>query len=362
VPPLPAKPAVFFLDKNYQPTTEDTGRTGITALTVAEVPSVLVSSEYSEYTGAEPVVRFFSRSTGETVALTFASGDSLFPYNCQVTRQNEAPFTTNAAFSAYNSTTETFSLTREDGAEPFEDIALNKEIFTAYQPTSEVSESQNIRMRNAVVAIALWAALEVLGVDSALAVSVPLAGTSTAVGRSLPEIAARAPTPEIVAAGVALVTAVPLTAENAPEAEPPSITGTTGPAGGVLIDKRENILGYAMEVMPYTANLRLNFAAASGLKPNFGGFTDWRLPTLDEWYVIYKLYLEDGKLEFTQISPVSTTDYSLWTGTTAEGNENYAARLLLWKKATGANFGENFTTAEKHEFFPATYIRKYPQE
>jgi hypothetical protein len=420
VPELPLRPAVFFLDENYQPTTEDTGRTGITAFSVAEGPSVLVSSEY---TGSQPVVRFFGRSAGEegaepvyaTVALTFADKDSLFPSTCQVEqRQGEETFTVNAEFSPYNSTTETFSVTYEYGQETFDNLVLNKNIFTAYQFTSEVSESQNIRMRNAVVAMGLWAALEIQAQERSLAVAVPrytvneygaamyLSGgakqvvnlicvtvsviaivavvvtcipvvlTLKAAGNPVAAEVILTATSKIIDDGFARIRAAADAVfsppkENKPEPEPPpppppSITGTTGPAGGVLIAKRESTLDYAMEVMPYTANTALTFDEAFSLNPTFGGFTGWRLPTHEELFIIYKLYLEEGKLEYTQISPLSTTRGSLWTGTTWTENVNYAVRLNLAKKATGDKFDENFAVAEKNIFFAATYIRKYPQE
>ncbi|MDR2468137.1 MAG: hypothetical protein LBD22_04160, partial [Spirochaetaceae bacterium] len=303
-PTLPTvTPLVFFLDDEYKPAAEDTGRTGIT--TVGDMPlnRVVVSSEDLE---AEPVVHLFGRSvpdgvtTYTTATMFFAGKESVFPYKCRVVQRQEQrteEYTASAAFSAYDDATETFSVDYENGSRVFNNLVLNKEVFGAYQFSNKVSESENIRMRNAVVAMALWTALEIQGEERGLAAAVPfyelnengaamyLSGgrgspwgwiflgisiaalalavilcpptsfalTASSAGISLLGTATITSTAATIAYGVAGVAALAAgflieleppkdtpPVQPAPPSEKPSITGTAGPAGGTLVDKRDS--------------------------------------------------------------------------------------------------------------------------
>ena len=382
--PFTFTPAVFFLNDASQPTTEDTGRTGITMIGGMSSPSFLVSSEYTD---SEPLVRFLSLSNqhGETafttVSLSFADGASSFPSTGQlVQRRGTEEYTANITFSEYDFNTQTFSLTYrsgEYGLQTFDNLVLNKEVFNAYQFSDEVNESQNVRMRNAVVAMTLWTALEIQEARRGLCAAVSAAALAATVvdcpptafaaaanpaGASLWGSAAISSATGAVAAGAALVSAVEtvLPGSEPPPPQTPSITGNPGPAGGVLVDKRDSKLAYTIEVIPYTTELSLTFEQAAELNPSFGGYSGWKLPTHDELYRVYSLYQEHGLLRLEQISPLTAGQGFLWTGTTLQDDPYYAAALNLRIQATGDTFHRNFQRLDKQLIIASSYIRVVP--
>jgi hypothetical protein len=420
--PLKRTPVVFFLDDEYVPTAVDTGRTGLMAAGGMPDEQTLISSEDG---GAEPVVRFFGASLQETgialttASLSFANKESLFPYKAQVIqRRGTEEYTANVAFSEYNWNTQTFSVTYEYGLQTFDNLVLNKEVFGAYLFSDEVSESQNIRMRNAVVAMALWVSLEIQGEQLGLAAALPryevnengaamyLSGGKKSVvgwiftgiavvafatafiicppvafsvvaspgGISILGTALVSSTAGAVAVGIGLAASVAaavcfaLDSETSSPPENRTKTGQRGPAGGTLIDKCDSKLDYNLEVIPYTADTTLTFSQARALNPTIGGYSGWKLPTLDELSRIYSLYLMYGMITFSSFSPLATTEGWLWTRTEIQSQSNplsrgiaaapsYAWALNLGIQATGDNFNQNFRSSDQSSYLAACLVR-----
>jgi hypothetical protein len=380
-PLITRTPAVFFLDDEYLPVTKYTERTGLTALGALPYEQTLITSEDG---GAEPVVRFFGASfhgrelAFTTVSLSFADKESLFPYKAQVIqRRGTEEYTANMTFSAYDPDIQTFSLVYENEGrqETLTSIVLNNGVFNTYQFRAELSESENIRMRNALVAMALWTALKIewnwrtsravlpglrfIEITPSFIPSSPGSYQAFAVRSDMASILETTLTTsaEAVAAGAAEAAGISPALFFAP-AFPEPIPAATGLAGGTLIDNGNSGLAYNLEVIPYTADTTLTFSQARALNPTIGGYSDWRLPTLDELYRIYSLSLY-GMITLSSFSPLATTEGWLWTSTGIQSQNNpaYAWALNLGIQATGDNFNQNFRSSDQSSYLAACLVR-----
>jgi hypothetical protein len=140
---------------------------------------------------------------------------------------------------------------------------------------------------------------------------------------------------------------------------PALITGTLGPGGGTLIDKRDSNFAFDVEIYPYTANT-VTYNQASTLRPNFNGATGWRLPTYEELSVIYSLYLVYDLLQIGQISPLSHEEGNfIWTSRETDSIFAIALDLSAQKKTEDpAIFATNFVPSAKSNRYGAVYVRE----
>ncbi|MDR0720229.1 MAG: hypothetical protein LBF78_11395 [Treponema sp.] len=155
-------PRFFYLDSNYQLSETNTD-TGITALLVENnemASGVLVLAEVPDNDLENgSVVRVINTNNNSLVSLFFYRGQK-FPHKMLITQGGK---TVNAKFSAYNPSTETFSLSLEYGDEhsAIEDITMNSKVLTLYHFQDDLTESQNVRMQNIIVSLAVWACLAI---------------------------------------------------------------------------------------------------------------------------------------------------------------------------------------------------------
>jgi hypothetical protein len=412
-PKIPPKPLVFYLDGQYRPVMEDTGRTGFTVMYGMPDESVLLSSED---TGGDPIVRIMtvSQQEGEMSLVDtffyFHNQDSPFPYRCSVAREYEGVTfeQVDVSFSDYNETTESFSVAYSGTT--FDNLVLNKGVFSAYTADPSLSKSKNIRMRNAITALALWTALEIQGTERGLAAAFPryeinefgayiyqakgakealgwvfvgiavvaltvaviacppasIAIVSTVGGISLTVTAGVSTATGAIAAGVAMASAgaaaLIWALPDPPVPESPHyITGDYGQGGGTLIDKRHSHFDFDMEILPYRAdtNLMYNQAAALPSQPNFNSITGWRLPTHDELFTIYFLYLVQGLIGLNRISPLSHEEGNfIWTSTETDSNHVMVLVLSVQNRENGSGFNENFDQIRKTVRAGAIYVRE----
>ncbi|MCL2411707.1 MAG: hypothetical protein FWC97_08700 [Treponema sp.] len=148
-----------YLDENYQPTTNDIGKMAMFIDNNKLAEGVVVIAELpGNYIDNEMVVRVINRQNNSVVSF-FYFADQLFPHRMVLTIDGEEAI---GNFSVYNPLTETYSITfsNEEGeTEVFDNLVLNKNVFSLHENNDELSETQNVRLRNIVTTLALWNSL-----------------------------------------------------------------------------------------------------------------------------------------------------------------------------------------------------------
>ncbi|MCL2556949.1 MAG: hypothetical protein FWE09_00560 [Treponema sp.] len=160
-PPLPDSPEglrFFYLDSGNRPTTVDTGRIAMFIEDNEDVEGVLVVAWVpGNHLDNGVVVQVIN--TNDDSMITMAYGrDEAFPTTVAISAEGQE---ISGDFSAYDRETETYSVTFSlDGdVETFEDLVLNKNVFSAHEFSGELSESQNVRLQRIVTTLALWESL-----------------------------------------------------------------------------------------------------------------------------------------------------------------------------------------------------------
>jgi hypothetical protein len=148
-------PRYFFLDSdgNYTATEEDShGRTGLIVEGNEFAEGVLV---YSDDTGTEDRVGFAYEDS--IVSMSFKK-DSNFPHSMNISVDSKEYY---AYVSQYNAVNNTYHVTfiSDNYFEMMDNVVLNENIFTLYEDDPELSDSQNRRMANMIVAMGVWGSL-----------------------------------------------------------------------------------------------------------------------------------------------------------------------------------------------------------
>ena len=104
-------------------------------------------------------VRIINNQNKSDTSFFYTSGNP-FPSKMTIAMDGE---TLTGEFSAYNGTTETFSATFSDGdeTEAFEDLILNKNVFTAHEDDDRLTDTQNVRYRAILTTLALWTSIAI---------------------------------------------------------------------------------------------------------------------------------------------------------------------------------------------------------
>jgi len=172
-------PRYFFLDSdgNYIETEEDShGRTGLIVEGNEFAEGVLV---YSDDTGTEDRVGFAYEDS--IVSMSFKKGSN-FPHSMSINVDSKEYY---AYVSQYNAVNKTYHVTfiSDNDFEMMDNVVLNENIFTLYKDDPELSDSQNRRMANMIVAMGVWGSLyatfdEQLGDPPPIVLSRGIAGLS----------------------------------------------------------------------------------------------------------------------------------------------------------------------------------------
>ncbi|MDR3303654.1 MAG: hypothetical protein LBS86_04515 [Treponema sp.] len=149
----------FYLNRNAVPTSVDTGRTGFIIRNMEETRGLVI---VSEYTGVKPITRVFGIAGIDRIDFEYPVAGSLqFPERIVIVREGVTDIV--AELSPYDDARETFSVELHDAefAETYDDLVLNKSVFTAYPGDHTLNASQNLRVRNIITAVALWTSLAI---------------------------------------------------------------------------------------------------------------------------------------------------------------------------------------------------------
>jgi hypothetical protein len=327
---------------------------------VANTPETKNLLIVSDDTGAYPVVYFYGIEGVSAAEIHFTMNGS-FP-DWLVIRQ-EGLADTVAVFSPYDDITESFSIDLGCGptTERYDNLILNKNVFTAYPEDPDLDDSQNLRVRNIITSLALWTSLAVQTESTDVALErneagayIILTGGAKEVFKTIATVfaivavvavaiaviscppAAIAVTSIVgggveiaigitnavtaVAVGVAVVSGIAAVAFNdaadkIPDTgdtggggpkEIPIAEGDPGPAGGNLF----SLNGEWFEAAPEDlgpVQMQGGAAAAACAAYSAGGRTDWFLPDFSQLNRIYNLY-EAGKIS-CQLQYWSSTLY-----------------------------------------------------
>jgi hypothetical protein len=157
---------VHYLDSSYQPTTTDIGITVLVVENNEMASGVLVLAEVAENNVENgSVVRVVNTNNESLVSMFYYEGQK-FPHKMVITKDD---ITVQAQFTQYNMTNQNFSLTLEYEGESgtIDDIGMNINVLTLYHFQDELTESQNVRIQNIVISLAIWdcIALQIPGFD-----------------------------------------------------------------------------------------------------------------------------------------------------------------------------------------------------
>jgi len=202
-------PRYFYIDSdgNYIGNEGDgSGRTGLIVEDNRFAEGVLV---YSDDTGTDDRVAFAYEDS--IVSMSFKK-DSNFPYSMNIRVDSEEYY---AYVSKYNAVNHTYHVTFVSNSdfEMMDNVVLNENIFSLYENDPELSDSQNRRMANMIVAMGVWGSLYAT-FDSQLSGPPPIV-LSRGIWGSVSKICkgvSKAFTAIAVAAAVVTIVAVPIVA------------------------------------------------------------------------------------------------------------------------------------------------------
>jgi hypothetical protein len=157
-PKNPSLPTMFYLTENYEVSPNDTNRTGFFESGEPDLASFLTIAE--ELPDQRIAVRFMNVAKSQTISLYFSSLTASFPNTIVMNMGASAEMT--GTFGSYNENTETFSLTLSLGeqSESVEGLVMNKSVLTMYQDDPQYTPSQNARIRDYLVALAVWVPIQ----------------------------------------------------------------------------------------------------------------------------------------------------------------------------------------------------------
>ena len=143
-------PIGFYVDSDGKFTETDSGITVLVADDKAEVVFYSDDIENDQRVGL---------TFEDKVIIFFFEKDRDFPSRI-VLSDSENSY--NGIFTPYDTETQTYSLTLEQGGEKrlLSNIALSNDIFTQYKNDPKLDESQNLRMRNLYIATCIYKSLD----------------------------------------------------------------------------------------------------------------------------------------------------------------------------------------------------------
>jgi hypothetical protein len=150
-------PRFVYVDADYDPAETDSGRTllSIEDNEVAEGVAVIAEIPGNDLNNGS-IVRVVNNNNQSVVSFFFRK-NQIFPH--QVVTQSEKG-TVTGTFSLYNPTDQQYSVLFEKEGETekceLKNLNLNKGIFQVYEDDEDLNTSQNLRLKNAVTALAVW--------------------------------------------------------------------------------------------------------------------------------------------------------------------------------------------------------------
>ncbi|MDR2509976.1 MAG: hypothetical protein LBC77_04950 [Spirochaetaceae bacterium] len=144
------KPVFFFLDENYEPSFEDSGKLGFMVQENESAEGFLmVSEELDDYNA----VRFFFEDTGVQANMYFEKSKA-YPYRLIMDDNGVVSYIN---FSNLEDS-QFYSISIEQGVEStvLEGLFINRDIFSAYQDDCDFNASQNLRARNIIVSLGMF--------------------------------------------------------------------------------------------------------------------------------------------------------------------------------------------------------------
>ena len=144
-------PTSFYVDSSGNVAETDSGRT----VAVADKKAKVVFYSDNLASSAQRVGFAYE---GKTIIFLFENSKN-FPTSMVL---SEPGGSYKGTFTPYDSATQTYSLTLENGGDSatWSKIALNKGIFTQYKDDSKLTASQNLRMRNLYIAMCIYKSLD----------------------------------------------------------------------------------------------------------------------------------------------------------------------------------------------------------
>ena len=152
---------VVYLDENYQPTINDIGKMALYVENNELAQGVMVTSEIRDNNiYNDVVVRVINRQNNSLASFFYYSGQR-FPYKVVLSMDGED---VNGKFSLYDHANETYSVefSNDNGErEQIENLILNRNAFSLHEDSDDLTETQNVRLRNIITTLALWNSLAV---------------------------------------------------------------------------------------------------------------------------------------------------------------------------------------------------------
>jgi len=155
ITPGEGNPRYVYLDNDGNVAEEDTyGRTGLFVEDNKNAEGVLI---VSDKVSSEDRVSVYNQNNNSTVSMFFKSGSN-FPYY-MIIKQNEEIYYAHLTY--YRTATSTYDIIFEKDGDysPVTNLVLNQDIFTVYEDDPELTDSQNLRLRNITIALGLWGSL-----------------------------------------------------------------------------------------------------------------------------------------------------------------------------------------------------------
>jgi hypothetical protein len=151
-PKKPLPPTMFYLTTENEISQVDMGRTGF-AVNGGSSEDLLTIAE--ELQDGRIAVRFIDTQQNSTISLYFSNLAASFPSTIAM-KLGVVDIT--GTFGSYHDETETFLLTLfvNDKTETLEGLVLNKNVLTMYQDEPSYSPSLNARIRDYLIAMAVW--------------------------------------------------------------------------------------------------------------------------------------------------------------------------------------------------------------
>jgi hypothetical protein len=155
ITPGEGTPKYVYLDSDGNAIETETGNSGKTGYYVENNKNAEGVGIFSDDTGIEDRVTFIYE---ELVITMFFNKNSNFPHRMAITYDGDD---FSAILSPYNEDEQTYNIAfwQNNTYDIATGLVLNKQIFSLYEDDPELTDSQNRRMANLVIAMGLWASL-----------------------------------------------------------------------------------------------------------------------------------------------------------------------------------------------------------
>jgi len=148
-----------YLDEDYQPTVNDIGKMAMYVEKNELAKDVLVMAEIrNDNIDNDVVVRVINKQNNSLVSF-FYYKDQYFPHKVVITIDGE---TIIGQFSLYSPLSETYSVEfnyKTGESENYNNLILNKNVFSLHKKDYELTDTQNIRISHIITTLALWNSL-----------------------------------------------------------------------------------------------------------------------------------------------------------------------------------------------------------